>query len=352
MLAEIGNHRFAVFVIGLFLCKCCALHSPTSSDAHSEKKAIYDELVKTTTKRPDTDEQGEKGQACNAGNAIDKLSAWDSLKGCRSISNGIDLHFCKDCKLLTGLQELVSLNGDLAIRTNGELENIGSFDNLREINGSIWISGNFKMVNGGEFPRLEVVKGAVGICSNNRILRLPEMKKLTRIEGDFSVSATDLLDRISGFEELQTVGGNLDITSNDKLLNMTGFGKVEKVGHNLLIEHNKSITSLEGLGSLGVIEIGFVLRDNPKLSDLSALQKLKRIGGDLFFSSNENLGLDGILQLPEGLEIDGDVILCGNKKIDDIKRAEKKIRERYHLPGKVWISNEVCYPGSPTGPPW
>jgi hypothetical protein len=82
---------------------------------------------------------------------------------------------------LSGLENLLSLNGELYIKENPLLANLGGLNNLESIAGFLNISGNSSLTG------------------------LSELSNLTTIGGDLTISYNSMLTSLSGIHQIEAV---------------------------------------------------------------------------------------------------------------------------------------------------
>ncbi len=112
---------------------------------------------------------------------------------------------------------------------------------------------------------------------NTSLINLTGLDNLTSIGGDLRIKAMDNLTSLSGLEELISVGGGLFIGHEDgvfinaALTSLIGLDNLNSIGGDLGISNNNSLTSLTGLDNIDAGSIdNLTINYNPVLSDCEA----------------------------------------------------------------------------------
>ncbi len=182
---------------------------------------------------------------------------------------------------LTPLSFLQSVGGNLEIKDNGDLPNLGGLGSLASVGGNLKI----------RFTELQ---------------NIDALASLTSVGGDIEIKRNDILDNIGGLASLTSINTIL-IDHNNSLLNLDGFPPLTTIG-SLLIWSNNSLQNIDGLASLvsvGVID--FVA--NTALENIDGLASLTSAGAIGFTNVNLLSNLDGLTSLTHigtgGLLLDG-----------------------------------------------
>ncbi|MEM9836206.1 MAG: T9SS type A sorting domain-containing protein [Bacteroidota bacterium] len=133
------------------------------------------------------------------------------------------------------------------------------------------------------------VGGNLAIAFNDALRDLSGLNNLTSVGGNLTIVFNSSLESLSGLNNLTTVGGNLDIDSNTFLESLSDLNNLNTVGGSLDIYSNFFLESLSGLDNLNTVSGNLSIFDNDNLEDLSGLNNLTSVGGGLFVFDNRSL---------------------------------------------------------------
>jgi len=186
---------------------------------------------------------------------------------------------------LTGLNAVVSINGDLIIDKNDSLISLAGLENLTTIQGNLSI-GDLESGHSG----------------NASLSDMNGLNNLAFIGEDFAITNNIILTSLSGLNSLNSIGGILTIKWNG-LTGLGGLNDVLSTG-GLSILGNQFLTSLEGLDGLNSVEGDIEISNNGILTNIVALENLSSIDGNLIIGGEYELGTLGNPSLVslEGLE--------------------------------------------------
>ena len=187
-------------------------------------------------------------------------------------------------KHLLGLNNLISVKGDVAIYDNQSLKSINALNNVKHVTGSIVLLSNHSLLRVRMFSnKLKDISGSLDINDN------PEVKNFS---DSFSRLKT-IDDKTSGlylfsgfmpkFKQLTKVAGGLYLTGLPyKDFSSLHLNSLKYVGSQISITKNSALESLKGLQ--GIKSLGQTPRKddtsliyfykNPKLIDCSALSQV------------------------------------------------------------------------------
>ena len=246
----------------------------------------------------------------------------DGLNGLTSITGILTIYN-------TGITELNGLNnitgiGQINIELNQDLESISGFSALESISGwydsplfsndgDLDIDNNLALVIMSGFQNLQTVNGRFLLSGNSLLETINGLSNLRTIEGGINIGWGKFSD-LSFFSNLLSVGGNLNIHDTE-LLNLSGMEGVSVLG-GLALFNNYSLVNLTGLNSLAVVDwIG--INDNVLLESLTGLEGLDSIvDGNINIS--ENTILETLLALTNVTHFNGSNIeIEGNPMLTD-----------------------------------
>jgi hypothetical protein len=128
----------------------------------------------------------------------------------------------------------------IRIFENNALEDIDTFNEMREFEGDLTISNNAGLVGISGFTAVDTIKD-----HPNADPEAGTMGKPTRLGGSLTVSRNPLLERINGFSSVIVIYSNLTIQFNDSLTKLTGLYNLMALGGALVITNNPELCTGE-----------------------------------------------------------------------------------------------------------
>lgn len=252
---------------------------------------------------------------------IDNIDFLRSLFDCNPVYPGA-VRIAEAARLnsLTGLDNLVSIGGDLTVSHTG-VRHINGLNLLERVEGKIQISHNTGLLTINGFTSLDSVRGQIHITGNNVLATINGFNSLRRIsEGDLLIDQCINLSVINGFCTLALVKNlvfdRLGITQADflyllfkrqpdfkgsikivycQLESVSCFSHLRSVGSSFYLHGNK-LHDLRGLENLQTVGASLSLGGN-QLTDISHLSGLRKINGILNLSTNRLTTLHGLENL-------------------------------------------------------
>jgi hypothetical protein len=218
---------------------------------------------------------------------------------------------------LTGLTNLINLNGDIVILNNNALTGLDGLDSLdpASLNN---VTINFNPVLStchinGICTYLSDPKGIVHIygnapgCNNP-----PEIAQACGIQlsclpyGYYYLHTQHDIDSFqTDYSNCEHINGTLQISSFD-IQNLNGLYGIKSIGGSLMISGNDSLTDLSGLESLDSIEGQMIVQYNPALTSLHGLDNIEPTSvTELIISGNSILSACEVACICEYLSIPG-----------------------------------------------
>ncbi len=224
-----------------------------------------------------------------------------------------------------------SIGGDLLIgvgygwNANPQLENLTGLENLISVSGDLTIGGNIFMESLSGLNNLSAVGGSLSISNNPALSDISDLESLTSIGGELIIGirswkgnpmGNPLLASLTGLEGITSLSG-FALIGNHALIDLNGLNNVQSVTGYVIIGGNNALSSLEGLEALTVIggnlQIGYAgyygWINNPLLYDLTGLEGLLEIGGFLEIGGSTLNNLVGLNNLES---IGNDLIFLDN----------------------------------------
>lgn len=238
----------------------------------------------------------------------------------RNIIGNLKLNGNSILTLLTGLDNLESIEGDLTITHTG-IKHINVLNMLERVKGKIDISHNPELNSINGFTSLDTVDTFVSITHNTALKTINGFNSLQQInKGALTIEQCTQLKIINGFCNLVQVKNivldRLNITQADflshlfkqqanfkghikitfcQLENLNCFSHLKSVASSFYLHGNK-LNSLKGLENLQTVGASFSLGSN-QLTDISQLFNLTKINGILNLSANRLTSLHGLENL-------------------------------------------------------
>ncbi|MBK7174787.1 MAG: T9SS type A sorting domain-containing protein [Bacteroidales bacterium] len=255
---------------------------------------------------------------------LDGLNVLISVNGNLKIKSNIIL------SELSGLQNLEYLGGDLRIEQNNVLENLQGLNNLVNINGDLIIgdielgpypysTGNPLLTSLTGLNNLASIEGSLKLCGNYSLTSLSGLENLTYISENLQVGGIEfvygftfgnpLLLNLQGLTRLSAIGGGLFIAGNSNLANLSGLDSLTSVSQNCWFDWNESLATLQGINQLGSIGGSLFIRWNNALKNISSLENIATHSiQDLEIRYNDSLAECNIKSICEYLASPGAVV--------------------------------------------
>jgi hypothetical protein len=269
-------------------------------------------------------------------------------------------------KSLKGLHNLVSINGDIELWGNGNLQDISALQNidqntihnlsivgnyslsscdinnfceyLANPNGVVTIYQNGEGCNSPadiardcgftmpclphgdyyfhsqeqvdnfkvDYPGCTYLKGNVEIESAD-IQHLDGLSEVVVVEQDLILNEDSTLQSLGGLRELRIVGGDLQLVRLTDLTTLAGIEKLDAIGGSMLISYNDRLVDLAGLEGLSELGGGMWIYGNDSLKSLHGLENVTKVPADIYLKLNPLLsdvtGLNNITEIGESLSI-------------------------------------------------
>jgi len=227
----------------------------------------------------------------------------NGLENLMSISGNLQASYNISLLNLVGFESLVSIGGNIEIFRNDMLVGFSGMEGLTTIVGNLSIWGNNSILNMSGFDNIETIGGDLAIghtigtfLYGNSMVNLVGLENLTSIGGSLGItggsgigSVTDSLVSLSGLENLTYIGGYLSLWYNQNLITIEALGEVTHIGGFISIEDCGSLSNLRGLEGVNTLGANLKVMKNPSLTELSSLENLTSIDGFIRIVQNETL---------------------------------------------------------------
>ena len=263
---------------------------------------------------------------------------------CDSLPVNLTIQGNNDIQNLSGLDFLVDIQGQLAIRNSHTLINLSGFQNLRSV-GSLRIESNNMLDNLGGLDSLCLVHDQLLIYQNDVLSNLDGLTKLDSVGGALTITNNPNLTNCDGICHIlqnERITGTISIYANPSPCSSeteirifcadakcpsgdvslqtqtevdaftSAFFLCDSIPGNLIIEGGNSISDLTGLTFITHVLGDLVIRNSYQLSDLKGFDQLTKIQGDLRI---ENTRIDSLGFLDSLTAIGGDFRIFNNDSL-------------------------------------
>ncbi len=236
----------------------------------------------------------------------------NGLENLTMLGGDLQLFYSKIVNL-DALYNLNSINGDIIIQSNSNLENLHGLQNIGSVIHGLTIEG------AAAFDNLDGLENITTITENVTISSLTlknvnALNNLNTIGGALSISHNPQLHDITGLSSLHSVNKNLDVVYNDSLTTLIGLDNLDTIGGSLNISYNPQLHSIAGLASLHSVNKNLDIVYNDSLTTLMGLNGLQSIGASCSIKANKSLvtldGLENISHIGTTFSIDGNPVLA------------------------------------------
>ncbi len=161
----------------------------------------------------------------------------------------------------------------LQIGTNSDSD-ITDLSPLNQITfiGGIGIFNNPNLVSLSGLENVILIEGHLNISDNDNLLNLNALENLSSIGSYLSIEDNTNLNSLTGLNNLSSIGGQLRVSENDNLVDFSGLDNLISVAGDFWIDDNDSLINFNGLENLISIEGVILIQDNMTLNSLSGLQ--------------------------------------------------------------------------------
>ncbi|MFD0989227.1 hypothetical protein ACFQ1R_03905 [Mariniflexile jejuense] len=257
------------FLLSIFFFNCSKTEEPS---------VIYEGNIIFNTQQQ-IDDFGKEGYTKVTGYVVigdengNPTSLIESIEGLNTLTSVGGLTISGNTVLsdLSPLSNLKYIDEGLAIIGNTAISNINPLNKIAHI-GSLWIYDNTLLTN---------IDGLVNVNGNLKFLKIEENESLESIEGLKNISIISDINNDSPF------AARLTVRFNPKLKNLDGLSNLNSVGGYLEIYGNYSITNLNGLKNLSSVKLLYVSK-NFNLTNLCGVKPLIENLPDLDMLIEEN----------------------------------------------------------------
>jgi hypothetical protein len=193
----------------------------------------------------------------------------------------------KELETLRGLHNLRRVGMQLTLTVSPKLESLEGLDRLEEVEEELFI-GLSELRTLAGMPRLERV-GVLSVAHSHHLEGLDSFTRAFAITRGLSIVSCQRLKSLEAIEDLELQDGALILVVNaPRLTGLQGLEGLTTTG-GVLVWENAILHDLSALRSVKAIHGGLIIDENPRIRDLGSLQQVKEIRGRLAINDNATL---------------------------------------------------------------
>ena len=170
--------------------------------------------------------------------SVSGLSEIDHIGGRLNIANTDSL------RDIDAFGRITDLPGSLGLYENHHLEAVSGLESLRST-GGLSVVSNYRLPDLGGFAALESIDGDLVVQNNSDLEHLDGLANLTHVPGNLWIDINPGLRSIDGLRNVTAVGGELRLRINERLPNVDGLGQVRQVGGRLDVSDNELLADCD-----------------------------------------------------------------------------------------------------------
>ena len=219
----------------------------------------------------------------NSQNDIDNFANQGYCKIKGDVYIGVGYGDVSDITDLTGLNEILEVEGNLSIVLNHNLQSLVGLKSLSYLNGDFLVTGNTNLQSLQGLENLKTVTGDVKFSPfivyggpsydpitqvfENSFTNLTGLESLEKIGGDLILQDNRLLSSLDGLENLNSINGSLKLHDCDLIENLVGFKNIELINEGIEIGYNyNNLKNFEGLERISKTNSIYVYRNHSLVS--------------------------------------------------------------------------------------
>lgn len=246
-------------------------------------------------------------------NQIDNFST--DNPGCTIISGDIAIHGVAITNL-SGLSNIVKVEGNLYIGYNPVLLNLVGLHNIDTIFGDLVIEHNDIIENLTGLTKLKYIGGNFEVRGHEDLTCFSGVSSLNFLGGSLIVEQNLVMTCFRGLANLHEIGANFILDNNESLDSLGGLISLTKIGGNLEILNCVDLKTFDGLSSIDTIGGNLLIYNNESLLNLNGFNGLESIGGDL--TVHNNLMLNQMYALSHLTSLNGNLTVCNNQSLPNL----------------------------------
>ncbi len=258
----------------------------------------------------------------------DALTALNGPGNLTHITNSLHISYNDALTSLSGLTDLDYV-GELVIHENADLYDLTGLNNLVHIDGNFEIYENPSLFNLNGLDNLTDLHGELYVANNNGMINLVGMSSLIFIGGNLRIIGNGGITNMSGLQNIQNIGvnlgGDLVIYDNDLLANLNGLESLQHIDGYIWIGENDLITSLDGIQNI----------------DPNTIESSDQYHTDLEITYNALLTQCSVQSICDFLDIPGRTknVHNNNSGCDNVPEIQTNCPTVCPVPYSLWESN-------------
>jgi len=228
---------------------------------------------------------------------------------------------------LDGLDNIVSIGGDLWMVINYELQDMSHLSSLSSIGGDFYFSGQFALTDLNGLQNLKTINGSLRIEQNYDLTDLSALDGLENIGGFIYIWGNQSLQNLNGFNTIVSLADGIKIEGNEALEVISGFENLNTT-RNLIFQENINLEVINGFGVLSSVNDILTFAKNNSLQNFNQLTSINSVGR-IYIRDNENLtsleGLSGITSAVTNVYIEDNNALNSLFGFNNISMIEETI---------------------------
>lgn len=250
---------------------------------------------------------------------------------------------------ISNFDSLINVNtidGDLSINGgpfggNPLLTILSGLDSLTYIGGNLNIEFNQNLTSLNGLENLNIIGGDLRITKNNSITNLTGLNNLNSVGDDFEIWGNNAMVNLSGLENLTSIGGNFRLSGwmanilfgNPALNSLAALGNLSSINGDIDIQKNNVLSSLNGLENIEANSISNIyIYENQSLSTCD-------VNSICDFLANEN-GIVEIYDNNTGCNSQEEVEYACSVEISEINNESEFIIYPNPVRNELFISNK------------
>lgn len=226
---------------------------------------------------------------------VETLLVLLQVSNCTRLSRDVFIDGYPEVELPKVLSRIEKIDGDIYIQNNTKLKEV-SFAGLITVGSDIRVRDNDALEK-LDFPALTTIGDGLWFERNTALIDIDGFPALESLGSWLGISEHPALESVSNFVALKSVRA-IDIVDNDSLESIAEFPVLEEI-----------------TGPATGYPV-FSIQRNPVLTSIGKLGEVSEIDGDVQISGNSELAKSVVDDLLDGIDITGDVKVCGNKDGD------------------------------------
>jgi hypothetical protein len=203
----------------------------------------------------------------------DLLSNLTGLNSLTQIGSFLSIEYNDSLKNITALSTLTGIGTFIYIQGNAALTSLNGLEGITTIERlEIWNNNRLTSLTG--LDNLISINGWLSVYHNDSLVNFSGLNQLDSIGGDLNITFNAGLTSMEGLEGLTYVGSSLQIGYNDNLNSLKGLDELTYIRLGLFVAHNPNLANISNLINLNTVKHAVWIENNDILESLSGLDSL------------------------------------------------------------------------------